>query len=225
MKKSKNIVLIVTPVLSAALLNACGGSSQPRTFVDTTTAPPASTPNPIAPPVQAAQTRDVYNNLNDCVKDWLDKELCEQMSEDDDKDYRTRYKTGGKGRYFYGPKYSSTDRLIVYKGKTITPTGKVATKMPTFTSSAPSSKTTTGTTASTTKTSTLPSSTSTSKSTTSTTAPSSSSSSSTTPYSSSSSSTSPYSSSSSTTRSGFGSTSSSSSSSSRSSSTSSSSGS
>lgn len=205
MKKSKNIVLIVTPVLSAALFNACGGS-QPYPVVSTT---PAATPNPVIP-AQTAQTRDVYNNLNDCVKDWLDKELCEQMNEDDDKDYKKRYKTGGKSRYFYGPGYSSVDRIIVYKGKTITPTGKVTTKLPSFTSSVPS-KTTTGATTSTSKSSTLPSSTSTSKSTTSST---SSSSSSTSPYSSSSSSTSPYSSSSSTTRGGFGSTSSSSSSSS-----------
>jgi len=212
MKKSKNIVLIVTPVLSAALLNACGGSTQPAPLVST---PTTNTPNPISTvPAQTAQTRDVYNNLNDCLKDWVDKELCEQMNEDDDKDYKKRYKTGGKSRYFYGPGYSSVDRIIVYKGKTITPTGKVTTKMPTFTSSAPSSKPITGTTASTTKSSTLPSSTSTSKSTTSSSLPSSSSSSSTNPYSSSSSSTSPYSSSSSTTRSGFGSTSSSSSSSS-----------
>ncbi len=221
MKKSKNIVLIVTPVLSAALLNACGSSRQPYPLANTTT--PASTPNPVSTaPAQTAQTRDVYNNLDECVKDWLDKELCEQMSEDDDRDYRTRYRTTRTGRFFYGPRYSSSDRIIVYKGKTITPTGKVTTKMPTFTSSVPSSKTS-STTTSTTKSSTLPSSSSTTKSTTSsssstssssTTNPySSSSSSSTSPYSSSSSSTSPYSSSSSTTRGGFGSTSSSSSSS------------
>jgi hypothetical protein len=208
MKKSKNIVLIVTPVISAALFNACGGSSsQPYPLANATAT--TATPYPLSTAApETTQTRDVYNNLDDCVKDWVDKELCEQMSEDDDKDYKKRYKTGGKNRYFFGPSYSSNNRIITYKGKTITPTGKVATKMPSFVSSVPSSKTTTGTT--TTKSGAVPSSSSTSKPTTSTTSSTTSSSSSTSTYS-------PYSSSS-TTRGGFGSTSSSYSSSSRSSS-------
>jgi hypothetical protein len=222
MKKSKNIVLIVTPVLSAALLNACGGS-QPRTFVNTSpAASPAATPLPVSTVApQTAQTRDVYSNLNDCIKDWGEKELCEQMGDDDDRDYRSRYRTGGTGRYFYGPGYSSSNRIITYKGKTLTPTGKVS-KLPSFVSAVPStkttgsstvptSKTTTGTTSSsTTSSSTVPSTTG--KSTTSSTSPSSSTSST-----SSTSSYSPYSSSS-TTRGGFGTTSSYSSSSSSSSS-------
>lgn len=214
MKKSKNIVLIVTPVLSAALLNACGGSSQPRTIVNATTpATPVTTPYPVSTVApEAAQTRDVYNNLNDCVKDWGNKELCEQMGDDDDRDYRSRYRTGGTGRYFYGPKYSSSNRIITYKGKSVTPTGKV-TKLPSYvsavpaskttSSTVPTSKTTTGTTSSSSSTtssssssSTLPSTTS--KSTTSTTSPSS-----TTSSTSSTSTYTPYSSSS-TTRSGFG---------------------
>ena len=224
MKKSKNIVLIVTPVLSAALLNACGGNSrQPYPLANTA---PIATPNPLSTvPAQTAQTRDVYNSLDDCVRDWLDKEVCEQMSEDDDLYYRKLHKTSRKGRYFYGPGYSSGNRIFVYKGKTLSPTGKVTSKMPTFVSSAPSKTTTGSTTSSSTRSSTSPSSSSTSKSTTSsssssTTTPYSSSSSTTTPYSSSSSTTnpysssssssttSPYSSSSSTTRGGFGSTSS-----------------
>lgn len=189
MKKSKNIVLIVAPVLSAALFNACG-SSQTPSVVNTAPTTTTYTPNPLTTaPVETAQTRDVYNNLNDCVKDWGTKELCEQMGDEDDKDYKTRHKTGGKSRYFFGPKYSSSNRIITYKGKTISPTGKT-TKMPTFVSAVPSS---------TTKSSTAPSTSSTSKSTTSSTSPSSSSSSSTT---------SPSSSYSTTTRSGFGSTSS-----------------
>lgn len=210
MKKSKNIVLIVTPVLSAALLNACTGS-QPRTVVNPTTATtPVSTPLPVSTVApQTAQTRDVYSNLNDCIKDWSDKELCEQMGDDDDRDYRSRYKTSGTGRYFYGPRYSSSSRIITYKGKTFTPTGKT-TKMPSYVSAVPTSKTTSSTTTSKTTTgsttsssttsSTLPSTTS--KSTTSSTSPST-----TTSSTSSSSTYTPYSSSS-TTRGGFGTTSS-----------------
>lgn len=89
MKKSKNIVLIVTPVLSAALFNACGSGSKPYTVVNTTTTTPASTPYPTSTvPVQTAEKRDVYNNLNDCIKDWSDKDLCEQMGEERYNDYR-----------------------------------------------------------------------------------------------------------------------------------------
>jgi len=211
MKKSKNIVLIVTPVLSAALFNACGSSSQPYTVVNTTTTTttPAYTPYPTSSvAAETAQTRDVYNNLNDCVKDWGSKELCEQMSEEDDKDYKKKHKTTGTGTYFFGPGYSSRNRIITYKGKTVSPTGK-ATKLPSYVSAVSSSKTTSSTTTSSSKSSTVPSSSSTSKSTTSSTLPSSSTSSS-----SSTSATSPSSSYSTTTRSGFGSTSSSSSSSS-----------
>ena len=211
MKKSKNIVLIVTPVLSAALLNACEGSSQPRPLVNTattTTTTPVATPYPVSTVApEAAQTRDVYNNLNDCVKDWGDTELCEQMGDDDDRDYRSKYKTSGTGKYFYGPRYSANNRIITYKGKTVSPTGKVS-KLPSYVSAVPSSKTTsstvptskTSTTPSSTTSSTLPSTTS--KSTTSSTSPSS-----TTSSTSSTSTYTPYSSSS-TTRGGFGTTSS-----------------
>lgn len=209
MKKSKNIVLIVTPVLSAALLNACGGS-QPRTVVTPATpatSPVSTTPLPVSTALpQTAQTRDVYNNVNDCIKDWGERDLCEQMGDDDDRDYRSRYRTSGTGRYFYGPRYSTNNRIITYKGKTVSPTGKVS-KLPTYVSAVPTSKTTSSTsttskptssttTSSSSTTSTLPSTTS--KSTTSST-----SSSSTTSSTSSTSSYTPYSSSS-TSRSGFG---------------------
>ena len=206
MKKSKNIVLIVTPVLGAALLNACGGSSQPRPLANTAPATtPVTTQNPVIPP-QTAQTRDVYNTIDDCIKDWGERDLCEQMGDDDDRDYRSKYKTKTTGKFFYGPQYSTNNRIITYKGKTLTPTGKVS-KLPTYVSSVPASKTTSGTvptsktststtTSSSSTTSTLPSTTS--KSTTSTTSPSS-----TTSSTSSTSTYTPYSSSS-TTRSGFG---------------------
>ena len=200
MKKSKNIVLIVTPVLSAALLNACTGSSQPRPIVSTaTTTTPVATPYPVSSVApEVAQTRDVYNNLNDCIKDWGDTELCEQMGDDDDRDYKSKYKKSGTGKYFYGPKYAANNRIITYKGKTVTPTGKVS-KLPSYVSSVPDSKTTSSTVpASKSTSSTLPSTTS--KSATSSTSPSSS-------TSGTSSTDNPYSSSS-TTRGGFGTTSS-----------------
>jgi hypothetical protein len=98
MKKSKSIILLIPPVLSTLLFNACGGS-------DT-----------------ASTTRDVYQSKEECLKDWGDQELCEPMNDEDDREYRS---SGGVfiGRPFYGPSYYSGDRSVIYKGKTISPTG------------------------------------------------------------------------------------------------------
>lgn len=98
MKKSKSIILLIAPVLSTLLFNACGGG-------DT-----------------ASMTRDVYQSKEECLNDWGDQELCEQMNDEDDREYRSG---GGVfiGRPFYGPSYYRGDRAVTYKGKTISPTG------------------------------------------------------------------------------------------------------
>jgi hypothetical protein len=116
MKKSKSILLIITPVLSTLLFNACGGN---RSSYEST-------------------TRDVYQSIDDCKKDWGEADLCEQMNDTDSDDYR---RSGGvyTGRPFYGPSYYPSDRAVTYKGKTISPTGKSTTLKPYTVSSRSSS--------------------------------------------------------------------------------------
>ena len=104
MKKSKSIMLLIAPVLSTLLFNACGGS-------------------------EPASARDVYQSKEDCLKDWGDQELCEPMNDEDDREYRS----GGIvfiGRPFYGPRYYSGDRSVMYKGRAIAPTGTSTTLKP-----------------------------------------------------------------------------------------------
>ena len=105
MKKSKSIMLLIAPVLSTLLFNACGGNES------------------------ASATRDVYQSKEDCLKDWGDQELCEPMNDEDDREYRS----GGviyAGRPFYGPTYYRGDRAVMYKGNTISPTGTSTSMKP-----------------------------------------------------------------------------------------------
>ena len=105
MKKSKSIMLFIAPVLSTILFNACGGSSSSST------------------------TRDVYQNKEDCAKDWGEQDLCEQMNDEDDREYRS----GGviyAGRPFYGPPYYPGDRSVTYKGRTVSATSSSTTMKP-----------------------------------------------------------------------------------------------
>ena len=106
MKKSKSIMLLIAPVLSTLLFNACGGGES------------------------ASTTRDVYQSKEDCLKDWGDQELCEPMNDEDDREYR---RSGGviyAGRPFYGPGYYPGDRTVMYKGKTVSPVGTSTSMKP-----------------------------------------------------------------------------------------------
>jgi hypothetical protein len=96
MKKSNSITLVIVPLIGAVLACSCGGSGE-------------------------SSTRDVYQSKEDCQKDWSDGELCEQMNDDDDREYR-RSGASYSSRPFYGPVYYPSDRAVVYKGKTIAPT-------------------------------------------------------------------------------------------------------
>jgi hypothetical protein len=98
MKKSNSITLVLMPIIGTLLACSCGGSGE-------------------------STTRDVYQSKEDCLKDWSDGELCEQMNDDDDREYR---RSGGvyTSRPFYGPVYYPSDRAVVYKGRTISPTSK-----------------------------------------------------------------------------------------------------
>lgn len=105
MKKSKSIVLIIAPVLSTLLFNACSGND-------------------------SSTMRDVYAGREDCTRDWGDDELCEEMNDDDSNEYR---RGGGMivaGRPFWGPQYYPNDRTVIYKGKTISPPGKNTSMKP-----------------------------------------------------------------------------------------------
>lgn len=115
MKKSKSIMLIIAPVLSTLLFNACGGS-------------------------ESTTTRDVYQNREDCTKDWGEAELCEQMNDTDSDDYRRNGGVIVGGRPFWGPQYYPGDRTVIYKGKTVSPTSK-STSLKPFTVSSRSSTT------------------------------------------------------------------------------------
>lgn len=106
MKKSNSITLVIMPLIGTLLACSCGGSGE-------------------------STTRDVYQSVEDCQKDWGEAELCEQMNDDDDREYR---RSGGvyTNRPFYGPVYYPSDRAIVYKGRTIAPTSK-STSMKSYT--------------------------------------------------------------------------------------------
>lgn len=105
MKKSKSIILLIAPVLSTLLFNACGGGS-------------------------SSTSRDVYQNKEDCAKDWGEQELCEQMNDDDDREYRSGGGIIYAGRPFYGPGYYRGDRSVNYKGRTISATGSSTAMKP-----------------------------------------------------------------------------------------------
>ena len=99
MKKSKLIVLSLAPIFSA-LLAGCG-SEEPK-------------------------NRDVYASKEECVKDWNDGDLCDQMDGSDDRDYN-----GGTARgYYWGPPYYGSTRSVSYRGNTITPTKTSSTLRP-----------------------------------------------------------------------------------------------
>lgn len=104
MKKSNCIVLLITPVLGTMLVAGCGGGG-------------------------SSTSRDVYNSLDDCLKDWNEAELCSQMNDDDDREYRS-YGGVGTTRRYWGPTYYPSDRTVLYKGKTITPSTKSTTLTP-----------------------------------------------------------------------------------------------
>jgi hypothetical protein len=109
MKKSKRIILAIAPALSAVLACSAGGSDDP-------------------------QDRDVYKSKEECVKDWSEGDLCEQMAESDERNY-----DGGGHGYYWGPVYYRGSRSVSYNGRTITSSGGGSTMRPYSISSASSS--------------------------------------------------------------------------------------
>jgi hypothetical protein len=105
MKKSKAITLLLAPILSTLLLSACGGEEN--------------------------SSRDVYQSREDCLKDWSDGDLCEEMNDNDSNEYRNNGGVYvGSGRPFWGPRYYPSDRSVSYKGRTIAPTTRSTSMSP-----------------------------------------------------------------------------------------------
>jgi len=98
MKKSKGISLVLSPVLGAMMLTACGDE-------------PAA--------------RDVYQSKDECAKDW-GGDLCDQMNDSDAEQYRSSHGHSG-GYYFWGPMYYGSNRSVMYQGRTVTPAGRSST--------------------------------------------------------------------------------------------------
>ncbi|CAN5397465.1 hypothetical protein BH10ACI2_BH10ACI2_02050 [soil metagenome] len=111
MKKTKKINLLLGPVPTALLVSGCGNSES------------------------EAATRDVYQNQDECAKDW-DSALCERMADQDEKQYQSSY--GTHYPVFWGPMYYPHDRTVVYQGRTISPTSRSST-LPAYTISSRSS--------------------------------------------------------------------------------------
>ena len=106
MKKSKAITLLIAPILSTLLFSACGGGGDEDS------------------------ARDVYQSREDCLKDWSDGELCEEMNDSDSDEYRRSGVYVGGGRPIWGPRYYPGDRSVSYKGRTIAPTTRSTTLTP-----------------------------------------------------------------------------------------------
>lgn len=97
MNTKKKIALILAPIISVSALSGCGGDEP--------------------------MSRDVYQSQEECLRDWNDGDLCQQMPDDDD--YRRTH--GVMYPVFWGPTYYPSDRTVMYKGRTISPVGKSST--------------------------------------------------------------------------------------------------
>jgi uncharacterized protein YgiB involved in biofilm formation len=79
-------------------------------------------------PVVTAQ-RDVYQRMEDCVADWGDPKLCQEMAETARKEAEKTQQTQGVQSgshpvyvpYFYGPTYYGSDRVAVVGDREIRP--------------------------------------------------------------------------------------------------------
>jgi hypothetical protein len=97
MKKTKNISLVLIPILLAG----CGAK------------------------IPDAQQRDVYTKYEDCMADWGKAELCQQMQQADAQQFvqNTTGVTsgGGSNLIFWGPSYYPGSRSVSYNGQQFAP--------------------------------------------------------------------------------------------------------
>ncbi len=115
MKQSKRITLLLSPILSAILFTSCN---------------------------EASQSRDVYQNEAECLKDWNEPKLCERMNDEDERHYHHTHGVGYP--VYWGPGYYGSDRSVSYNGRDITPTTRSSNLAPFATSSKTSSASRTG---------------------------------------------------------------------------------
>lgn len=64
--------------------------------------------------------RDVYTRAEDCMRDWQQQDLCQQMPASDAAQHAT-HTSGGVHPTYWGPTYNANDRAVVYNGSTVAP--------------------------------------------------------------------------------------------------------
>lgn len=101
MKSKKQAILMLTPLIAATVITGCGDAEQVN--------------------------RDVYDSPEECVRDWGDAEMCTRMPDDDEKEYY-RHNQGVYHPIFWGPTYYGSDRTVIYKGRTISPTTRSSSR-------------------------------------------------------------------------------------------------
>jgi hypothetical protein len=79
--------------------------------------------------------RDIYTKFEDCVADWGDKNLCQQMQASAEKSKEEQRQAGSGGGhttvvtgypYFYGPTYYGNDRIAHVGDRQVSPLGNRA---------------------------------------------------------------------------------------------------
>jgi hypothetical protein len=103
MENKKKAVLMLTPLLAATVITGCGDAEQTK--------------------------RDVYSSQEECIKDWGDAEMCTRPPKEDEDEYY-RHNHGVYHPIFWGPTYYGSDRTVVYKGQTISPTTRNSSMAP-----------------------------------------------------------------------------------------------
>ena len=75
--------------------------------------------------IEEAQQRDVYTKFEDCMADWGEKALCQQLGEQEKAEVveQATVTTGGHSSsfLFWGPSYFPGDRGVSYGGRDIYP--------------------------------------------------------------------------------------------------------
>lgn len=80
--------------------------------------------------------RDVYHNLEDCVADWGDVELCQKTLSDAEAKAKQASSNGSTSAFvFFGPSYMGSDRYVSHNGQVYAPSTTRAASTANFTGS------------------------------------------------------------------------------------------
>jgi uncharacterized protein YgiB involved in biofilm formation len=77
--------------------------------------------------------RDVYTRAEDCMRDWQQQDLCQQMPITDALEHSintTGSPGGGVHPIYWGPAYTANDRAVIYNGTTVAPLSNNAMSRP-----------------------------------------------------------------------------------------------